>query len=59
MIVPSEGKLTGLGPLEAASKLTLKQRIRACEIFSLITGCEVRSHAYFRGLFFKHKMPFA
>lgn len=33
--------LTGLGPLVSANKLYIKQRIRACEILSLLTGCEV------------------
>lgn len=37
----SGNRLIGLGPLQSTSKLTLKQRIRACEIISLITGCEV------------------
>ena len=46
LILPGETRLTGLGPLTGASKLTLKQRIRACEILSLITGCEVRTLTY-------------
>ncbi len=37
----SESTLVGMGPLRAASRLTVKQRIRACDIFSACTGCEV------------------
>ena len=33
--------LTGLGPLMATNKLVLKQKIRACDILSACTGCEV------------------
>ena len=31
----------GLGPLRNAATLTIKQRIRAFDIISLCTGCEV------------------
>ena len=34
-------RLTGLGPLRTANKLFIKQRIRAGDILSLLTGCEV------------------
>ena len=33
----------GLGPLRNALTLTIKQRIRAFDIISLCTGCEVRN----------------
>ena len=34
-------ELIGLGPLRSASKLFIKQRIRASDICALLTGCEV------------------
>ena len=34
-------QLIGTGPLRSANKLCIKQRIRAGDVFSLITGCEV------------------
>ena len=33
----------GLGPLRNAATVTIKQRIRAFDIISLCTGCEVRN----------------
>lgn len=36
-----EPRLIGLGPLRSASKLFIKQRIRASDVLSLLTGCEV------------------
>ena len=42
----AEPVLTGLGPLRNATHLTIKQRIRACELLSLCTGCEVRVLRY-------------
>ncbi len=35
-------RFTGFGPLSDASKVSIKQRIRACEICTMITGYEVR-----------------
>ena len=37
----SQPQLIGTGPLRSANKLCIKQRIRAGDVFSLITGCEV------------------
>ena len=37
----SEPQLIGTGPLRSANKLCIKQRIRASDIVSLLTGCEV------------------
>ena len=34
-------KTIGLGPLMSANKLCIKQRIRASDVLSLLTGCEV------------------
>ena len=34
-------QLIGLGPLRSANKLYIKQRIRASDVVSLLTGCEV------------------
>ena len=36
-----EPTMIGLGPLRNALTLTIKQRIRAFELISLCTGCEV------------------
>ena len=36
--------MIGLGPLRDALTLTIKQRIRAFELISLCTGCEVREN---------------
>lgn len=36
-----EPRLIGLGPLRSANKLFIKQRIRASDVLSLLTGCEV------------------
>ena len=36
--------LTGLGPLMSTNKLVLKQKIRACDILSACTGCEVNRY---------------
>ena len=38
----------GLGPLRNALTLTIKQRIRAFDIISLCTGCEVSSRMVYR-----------
>ena len=40
----SEPVLTGTGPLKSTDTLLVKQRIRACEILSLCTLCEVGTH---------------
>ena len=37
----AEPQLIGTGPLRSANKLCIKQRIRASDIVSLLTGCEV------------------
>jgi hypothetical protein len=47
----AENKLTGLGPLMATNKLCIKQRIRACEILSLVTGCEVKLKIFWSSFF--------
>ena len=39
--VPDNPTTIGLGPLRNALTLTIKQRIRAFDIISLCTGCEV------------------
>ena len=36
-----EPTMIGLGPLRTANKLWIKQRIRASDILSKLTGCEV------------------
>ena len=36
-----EPTMIGLGPLRTANKLWIKQRIRASDILSNLTGCEV------------------
>ena len=38
----------GLGPLKNALTLTIKQRIRAFDIISLCTGCEVSANIIYR-----------
>ena len=43
--------LIGLGPLRTANKLCIKQRIRASDVLSLLTGCEV-STAILNPLYF-------
>ena len=51
-----EPTMIGLGPLRTANKLWIKQRIRASDILSNLTGCEVnlilfsRLHVQLRGL---------
>ena len=37
-----EPTLIGLGPLRTANKMWIKHRIRASDIVSTLTGCEVR-----------------
>ena len=37
-----EPTMIGLGPLRTANKLWIKQRIRASDILSTLTGCEAR-----------------
>ena len=37
-----EPTLIGLGPLRSSNKLWIKQRIRASDILSTLTGCEVK-----------------
>ena len=38
-----EPTMIGLGPLRTANKLWIKQRIRASDILSNLTGCEVKN----------------
>ena len=46
----SEPTLIGLGPLRTANKLWIKQRIRASDILSTLTGCEARDFYPFNSL---------
>ena len=43
-----EPTMIGLGPLRTANKLWIKQRIRASDILSNLTGCEVNLIFVFR-----------
>ena len=40
-VANGEPVLTGTGPLRTAESLLVKQRIRACELLSMCTMCEV------------------
>ena len=42
-----EPTMIGLGPLRTANKLWIKQRVRASDILSNLTGCEVNLILFF------------
>ena len=50
-----EPTMIGLGPLRTANKLWIKQRIRASDILSNLTGCEVNLIFVFRVRGLPHK----